>query len=93
MKYYLEISSVAEAEADSVFLRLSKITSPAKSESVVYRITASDRVSVSNAKTLFISTRERAKGADQLVIKTESFAASIERPYSRTITRLGEDKP
>lgn len=30
MKYRIEISSVAEAEADSVFLRLSQVTSPAK---------------------------------------------------------------
>jgi plasmid stabilization system protein ParE len=31
MKYRIEISSVAEAEADSAFLRLSKATSPVKS--------------------------------------------------------------
>ena len=30
MKYRIEISSVAEAEADSAFLRLSQITSPTK---------------------------------------------------------------
>lgn len=30
MKYQIEISSVAEAEADSAFLRLSQATSPAK---------------------------------------------------------------
>ncbi|ASC73518.1 hypothetical protein XM38_044850 [Halomicronema hongdechloris C2206] len=30
MKYRIEISSVAEAEADGAFLRLSKVTSPAK---------------------------------------------------------------
>ncbi len=30
MKYRIEISSVAEAEADSIFLRLSQVTSPAK---------------------------------------------------------------
>lgn len=30
MKYYIEISSVAEAEADSAFLRLSQIVSPTK---------------------------------------------------------------
>ncbi|MDR9900944.1 hypothetical protein G7B40_041560 [Aetokthonos hydrillicola Thurmond2011] len=30
MNFHIEISSVAEAEADSIFLRLSKVTSPAK---------------------------------------------------------------
>lgn len=30
MKYRIEISSVAEAEADGAFLRLSQVTSPAK---------------------------------------------------------------
>jgi plasmid stabilization system protein ParE len=30
MNYRIEISSVAEAEADSAFLRLSQVTSPAK---------------------------------------------------------------
>ncbi|WP_019502906.1 type II toxin-antitoxin system RelE/ParE family toxin [Pseudanabaena sp. PCC 6802] len=30
MKYSIEISSVAEAEADKAFLRLSQVTSPAK---------------------------------------------------------------
>jgi len=30
MKYHVEISSVAEAEADGAFLRLSQVTSPAK---------------------------------------------------------------
>lgn len=30
MKYRVEISSVAEAEADGAFLRLSQVTSPAK---------------------------------------------------------------
>ena len=30
MKHRIEISSVAEAEADSVFLRLSQVTSPVK---------------------------------------------------------------
>ena len=30
MKHQIEISSVAEAEADSVFLRLSQVTSPVK---------------------------------------------------------------
>jgi hypothetical protein len=30
MKYRIEISSVAEAEADSAFLRLSQVISPAK---------------------------------------------------------------
>ncbi|MBC7822291.1 MAG: type II toxin-antitoxin system RelE/ParE family toxin [Candidatus Parcubacteria bacterium] len=30
MKYRLEISSVAESEADSAFLRLSQVTSPTK---------------------------------------------------------------
>lgn len=30
MKYRIEISSVAEAEADSAFLRLSQVTSPTK---------------------------------------------------------------
>jgi plasmid stabilization system protein ParE len=30
MKYRIEISSVAEAEADSAFLRLSQVTSPVK---------------------------------------------------------------
>ncbi|UIE36674.1 type II toxin-antitoxin system RelE/ParE family toxin [Leptodesmis sichuanensis] len=30
MKYRIEISSVAEAEADSAFLRLSQVVSPAK---------------------------------------------------------------
>lgn len=28
MKYYIKISSVAEAEADAAFLRISQITSP-----------------------------------------------------------------
>jgi plasmid stabilization system protein ParE len=30
MKYHIEISSVAEAEADTAFLRLSQVTSPVK---------------------------------------------------------------
>ncbi|MDZ8242297.1 MAG: hypothetical protein RMZ69_35050 [Nostoc sp. ChiQUE01a] len=30
MKYRIEISSVAESEADKAFLRLSQITSPSK---------------------------------------------------------------
>ena len=30
MKYHIEISSIAEAEADTAFLRLSQITSPTK---------------------------------------------------------------
>ena len=30
MKYRIEISSAAEAEADSAFLRLSQVTSPVK---------------------------------------------------------------
>jgi hypothetical protein len=30
MKYYIEISSVAEAEADKAFLQLSQVTSPEK---------------------------------------------------------------
>jgi len=30
MKYRVEISSVAEAEADTAFLRLSQLTSPAR---------------------------------------------------------------
>ncbi len=30
MKYRVEISSIAEAEADGAFLRLSQLTSPAK---------------------------------------------------------------
>ena len=30
MKYHIEISTVAEAEADTAFLRLSQLTSPAK---------------------------------------------------------------
>ncbi len=28
MKYHIEISSVAEAEADTAFLRMSQVTSP-----------------------------------------------------------------
>ena len=32
MRYHIEISSVAEAEADSTFLQLSQATSPAQGQ-------------------------------------------------------------
>lgn len=48
MNYRIEISSIAEAEADKAFLRLSQISSPIKSKSMVFRVARSDRLFVSN---------------------------------------------
>lgn len=58
MKYRVEISSVAEAEADGAFLRISQITLPPKRKPVVCRVAQSNRIFIDNAKALSHSTRE-----------------------------------
>ncbi|WP_293114025.1 hypothetical protein [Moorena sp. SIO4G3] len=52
MKYSLEIASVAEAEADSAFLRLSQVTSPTQASLWYALIAKSNRISIAISKTL-----------------------------------------
>ena len=52
MSYLVEISSIAEAEVDGVFLRLSQVIPPDKGALVASRIAENHCIFIRDAKTL-----------------------------------------